>query len=405
MAIKANQFLITEFGAVSDLEMNQTKMIQNCIDACRDAGGGEVIIPAGTFLIGSIRLYSSMTLRLKSGAVLKGSRNFKDYTDFKVPATIQYLHDEHYVKSWNLPPYYFYAMITAFDEEDISIIGEPGSVIDGQNTFDADGEEKFRGPMGMTISRVKNLHLEGYVFENSANWSHALDGCRNITIDNVTVKAGHDGFNLHHSADIQVKDCRLETGDDCFAGYDVENLTAENCSLNTACNSMRIGGRNIQFRNCTFSGPGRYPHLSEDTYYTHGVFKYYAIRPDTMRGDAENIRFDNCRITDADKLFFYDNGREDISQNNVPLRSFILENTFVSGIRHTSLFKGNGEKGKLVMRNVQIDFDSDEPFLEIDHCIDLEFEGVNFLKEAAIVTGANQRLSFKGLTTARIKQT
>lgn len=397
------QFLVTEYGVVSDCEVIQTANIQKCIDVCRDAGGGEIIIPAGTFIVGSLRLYSNMTLRLQSGAILTGSKSFKDYTDFKVPTTIQYLYDEHYINIWNLPPYYFYALITAFDAENINIIGEPGSVINGSDTFDANGEEKFRGPMGMIISGVKNLHLEGYTFENSANWSHTLDGCENITIENVTIKAGHDGFNLHHSTNIKVRDCRLETGDDCFAGYDIENLVVENCYLNTACNGMRIGGYNLKFENCIFNGPGRYPHLSEDTFYTHAIFKYYAVRPDSMRRDAEKIMFVNCMISDADKLFFYDNGRLDISQQNVPLREFILENANVSNIRHTSLFKGNGEKGKLVMRNVRIDFDSDEPFLEIDSSIDLIMENVEFLKEVTIITGSGSKLSCKGQTTVKLE--
>lgn len=393
------KFLVTDYGTVPDSNLNQTQQIQDCINDCHAAGGGEVIIPPGTFVVGSLRVYSNMVLRLKSGAILKGSKNYKDYIDFKVPTSIKYLYDDAHIKKWNLPNYYFYALITAFDAENISIVGEPGSIIDGQDTFDGNGEEKFRGPMGMTISGVKNLHLEGYTFQNSANWSHTLDGCKNISIKNITIKAGHDGFNLHHSTDILIKDCQLETGDDCFAGYDIDNLRVENCDLNTACNGTRIGGRNIEFYNCKFNGPGHYPHLSENTYYTHSFFKYYAIRPDSMRGDSEKIRFNNCTISDADKVFFYDNGREDISQNNVPLRELILENMNISNIRHTSLFKGNGQKGKLIIRNTQIDFNSMEPFLEIDSSINLELDNVIFLKEVKIVTGLDDILQLKGITT------
>ena len=144
--------------------------------------------------------------------------------------------------------------------------------------------------MGIIFSRCRNVTLEGYTFKNSANWSHQLDSCTQVKIRGVSILAGHDGFNLHHCSHITAEDCRLETGDDCFAGYDVEDLTVRNCFLNTACNVMRLGGCKLLFDHCVIEGPGRYPHRSEGTYDTHALFKYYSIGPDVMRRDAENIR-------------------------------------------------------------------------------------------------------------------
>ena len=394
-------YLITDYGATSDTEKNQTKIIQSCIDDCRNSGGGEVVIPSGTFLIGSLRLYSDITLRLKTGANLLGSKILDDYTNYHVPSTIKYLNDSYYKKLWNLPDYYFYAMLTAYNEKNIKIIGEPGSVINGQDTFDENGEEKFRGPMGIIMSQVTNLHLEGYCFENSANWSHTLDGCTHLTIKNVAIRAGHDGFNLHHSKEISISDCRLECGDDCFAGYDIENLMVENCYLNTSCNGMRIGGVNLRFKQCVFSGPGRYPHLSENTYFTHAVFKYYSIGPDDIQEDAQDIGFSECMINDADKLLSYEYGNRELIQNNRPLRNLSFENVSISGIRHTSLFKGNGENVKLSFKNVKISFDSKEAFLKIDDSVELNFQHVEFLQPTIISMDDGRTLQFEG--TANVK--
>ncbi|WP_245249560.1 glycoside hydrolase family 28 protein [Vagococcus allomyrinae] len=393
------KFNIMDFGVEPNIATVQTKSIQACIDTCRDAGGGEVVIPRGSYLVGSLKLYSDITLRLKTGAILLGSKVIDDYEDFKVPTSIQYLKDEYYKQLWHLPDYYFYAMITAYEATNIKIIGEPGSIINGQDAFDENGEEKFRGPMGIIMSNVKDLSLEGYTFENSANWSHTLDGCENVRIKQVTIQGGHDGFNLHHSRKMTVSDCRLECGDDCFAGYDVENLTVSHCYLNTGCNSLRLGGVDITFADCLFSGPGRYPHRSKDTYHTHAIFKYYAIRPDEIPNDATNIGFRNCIIKDADKLFYYDNGNEEANQNNRPLRDFYLENVHVTGIRHTSLFRGNGEKAQLSLKNVVIDFESKAPFLEIDENITLNFDKVDFIKPTVIQIGSGKRIFVHGLTT------
>lgn len=401
MEQKRKKFVVTDFGACSNTQKIQTKELQQCIDACRKSGGGEVIIPAGTYVIGSLRLYSNITLRLKTGAILLGSKELADYCDFKVPSTIQYLKDPYYKKLWNLPDYYFYALITSYEAENIRIIGEPGSVINGQDTFDANGEEKFRGPMGIILSKVNGVHLEGYCFENSANWSHTLDGCQNVVINNVAIKGGHDGFNLHHSEEISISDCRLECGDDCFAGYDIRNMTVEHCYLNTACNGMRIGGEKLLFKHCIFSGPGRYPHLSENTYHTHAIFKYYAIRPDNIQKDAQEIKLENCMIKDADRLFAYDQGKEEMNQNNRPLRDLTLENVSITGIRHTSLFKGNGEKATLSLKNVTIDVDSKEAFLRIDKSIRLDFDGVDFKKPIILEVEDSHMLQLEGMTTMK----
>lgn len=388
--MKEQVFNIRDFGAVISKEQLQTKAIQACIDACHQAGGGKVLIPEGTYLVGSLRLYSHMTLYLESGATLKGSENYQDYEDFHVPSSIQYLQDPYYVKVWNLPEYYFYGMITAFGEENVQIIGEPGSLIDGSDVYDKNGEEGFRGPMGIIMSGVKNLRLQGYTFANSANWSHTLDGCEKIEVQNVTIKAGHDGFNLHHSKDILIEECHLETGDDCFAGYDIDNLLVRRCQLNTACNMLRIGGVNIRFEECTCFGPGHYPHLSEDSYYTHGIFKFYSIDGDEIKQPAAKIVLSKCAFVDADRLFIYDFGRKDLMQNNLPLKSLTLEDCQIAQLRRTSLFKGNGEAVALTLRNVQIDYDSEEPFLEFDESVALTLENVHFVRPTSFMYGEKE---------------
>lgn len=385
-------FKITDFGAVSSEEILQTGAIQACINKCHEVGGGQVTVPAGKYLIGSLRLYSNMTLYLETGAVLLGSKEYKDYEDFKVPTTIKYLYDNNFIKAWNLPKYYFYAMITAFEEENIKIIGEPGSVIDGRDVLDPNGEEEFRGPMGIIMSGVKNLELSGYTFINSANWSHTLDGCLNIKISNVNILAGHDGFNLHHSSDIQVENCHLETGDDCFAGYDIQNLCVNHCTLNTACNSMRIGGENIVFDTCTYLGPGHYPHISENSYYTHAIFKFYSMSGDSIRTEAKDISIRHGIIDDADRLFMYDFGKKELMQNHLPLRSLLLENVSISKLRHTSVFKGNGEKVELTLKNTQLNYESDEVFLEIDEWVALALENVYFVHSTRIKRGNHEIL-------------
>ena len=78
-----------------------------------------------------------------------------------------------------------------------------------------------------------------------------------------------------------------------------------------------------------------------------------------------------------------------------------LENVSIAGIRHTSLFKGNGEKATLSLKNVTIDVDSKEAFLRIDKSIRLDFEQVDFKNPVIIEVEDSHMLQLEGMTTMK----
>src|SRR5262245_33171722 len=92
--------------------------INAAITACNAAGGGRVVVPAGTFPTGPIRLKSRVNLHLSEGAVLKFSTNPKDY----LPVVFTRFEGTELM---NYSPF-----IYAFEQEDIAITG-PG-IVDGQ---------------------------------------------------------------------------------------------------------------------------------------------------------------------------------------------------------------------------------------------------------------------------------
>lgn len=70
---------IVDYGAVGDgLTMN-TEAINKSIEDVYKKGGGKVIIPAGIWLTGPIKLRSNVNLYLEEGALILFSRNFDDY--------------------------------------------------------------------------------------------------------------------------------------------------------------------------------------------------------------------------------------------------------------------------------------------------------------------------------------
>src|SRR5438552_147980 len=73
------RFDVRSTGAAGDARMKDTPAFQRALDECAAGGGGEVVVPPGQYLIGSIELGSNTTLRLESGAVLIASPDAADY--------------------------------------------------------------------------------------------------------------------------------------------------------------------------------------------------------------------------------------------------------------------------------------------------------------------------------------
>jgi len=64
---------------VRPVEGDATAVLQRALDRCFRAGGGTVTVEKGEYAVRGLRLRSRTTLLLKSGAVLKGSRNCEAY--------------------------------------------------------------------------------------------------------------------------------------------------------------------------------------------------------------------------------------------------------------------------------------------------------------------------------------
>ena len=307
-----------------------TDYIQQALDL-----GGEVTLGDGLWPIGSLRLRSNTTLRLSAGTVLQASADINDYVNFLVPTTMRYVYSPWVKEAWNLPDHYIMAPIVAFGEENVAVIGEPGSVIDGADCYDPQGEEKFRGPMGMVMNNCRNVTLRGYTYRRSANWAHQLDSCTNVRMDHVTVLGGHDGVNIHHCTHVTVEDCDFRTGDDCVAGYDAENVRIRRCSFNTACSAFRIGAYDLLVEDCRFWGPGEYPHRVSGRHNTLTAFLYYSMVYDDIRRESGRWLIRNCTVEGVDMLMDYHHGK-DFCQEGRSLTDVTFENVKITGLKKTS---------------------------------------------------------------------
>lgn len=63
-------FNVRDFGAVGDGRTLDSPAINAAIEAAVREGGGQVVLPAGTYLSGSIRLKSNIDLHLAAGCTI-----------------------------------------------------------------------------------------------------------------------------------------------------------------------------------------------------------------------------------------------------------------------------------------------------------------------------------------------
>src|SRR5436305_9421425 len=72
-------FPVTRYGARGDGRTRADAGIRAAIAACAAAGGGRVLVPAGDYPTGAIRLRSNVNLHLEEGARLRFSTDPRDY--------------------------------------------------------------------------------------------------------------------------------------------------------------------------------------------------------------------------------------------------------------------------------------------------------------------------------------
>ena len=368
------EFNIRDYGAHFSDRL-QTEKIQKAIDDCFLAGGGRVVIPCGIYLTGGLRLRSGVELYLEAGAYLKGSRNPDEYYSFVSdpiePVTMEPVGDTpNTCRSAVATSDWCNGLIRALDAENISVIGEKGSYIDGDNCATMpNGEDGFRGPHGMSIWRCKNVHLEGYTFVNSANWCHAIFQTQNITIRSVSIFGGHDGVDIRTCDNVLIEDCEFHTGDDAVAGFDDHDVIIRNCKLNSACQILRLGGNNILVENCVSTERrfGFRKNLSDekkdrgeltDESCRHECttpFSYYCDYRAELRKPAENIVIRNVHFAQARDLIRLQFDGLHVWCCNRSLRQITFENCYFGDlIRAGMLWGDENEKVTCTYKNCTI---------------------------------------------------
>lgn len=244
---------VTPTGAARDGVTLDTGAIQSAIDRCGAAGGGEVVLPPGRYLTGTLRLRDRVTLVVEGGAVLLGSPRLDDYP---------VLHDAIPTYTSN---YTERCLIRADGATDIGIRG--AGTIDG-NGAAFTGEYKLR-PYLMRFVGCHGVHVEGITLRESAMWvQHYLD-CEDVLIDGIRVRSrrsgvNNDGIDIDSCRRVRIANCDIDCGDDAIvlkatAASPCRDVVVANCILSTLCNAFKLGTEsNGGFDNIVFANSAIY---------------------------------------------------------------------------------------------------------------------------------------------------
>lgn len=249
---------VRSFAATGDGKTKDTAAFQKALDACAAAGGGEVTVPAGDYLIGSIELKSRTTLRLAPGAHLLGSPDLDDYPVIKVRWEGRWI-DGHR------------AIIYAHDASRIAVVG-PGK-ISGHPSLG--GRQMPRRPVIIETINCTNVQFDGFATEHRSMWSIHPTYCENVSAKNLVIRStggNGDGIDVDSCKHVRIERCDIDTGDDCIAiksgrgmeGYRAarpsEDVLISHCTMGDsifACigiGSETSGGiRNVRIEHCKFT--------------------------------------------------------------------------------------------------------------------------------------------------------
>jgi polygalacturonase len=241
-------FNIVDQGARPDGQTLNTLAIQKTIDQCSAAGGGQVKIPAGKFLTGTLYLRNNVDLHLEAGAILLGSKHLADYpnnADNQEPRWHETKHGAG--KVWK--PDYELSVIRATDAHDISITGEGTINGNGRNKEFKNDNDNSERPRILDLVDCKNVTVTGIELRDGAFWLERYLGCQHVHVQGIHVyshaNANNDGIDMDAS-DALIEDSTFDTDDDaiCLKSDRKEpckDVVVRNCTAASNCNAIKAG--------------------------------------------------------------------------------------------------------------------------------------------------------------------
>ncbi len=224
---RASVFDVKTYGAKGDGQAADRDAINHAVDAAAAAGGGTVYFPAGTYVTGSIRLRSNLTLQFEHGARLEASAD---------PAAYDAAEPNQWDKFQDFGHSHFHnSLIWGEGLENISIVG--GGVIGGKALMR--GERGGGGDKAIALKLCRRVTLRDFAILTGGHFGILATGVDNLTIDNLTIDTNRDGIDLDGCRNVRISNSSVNApNDDAIVlkgshalgeARATENVTIVNC--------------------------------------------------------------------------------------------------------------------------------------------------------------------------------
>ena len=348
---------IRDFGGIGDGVALNSAPFEKAIDALSKKGGGRVVVPTGVWLTGPITLKDNIELHIKPDAVLLFSTDRDLYPIVETVfegldtkrcispinavgakniaitggGTIDGNGDSwRQVKKSKMAPSHWKELLKSggFTNEKGDLWYPDSSSFRGSVVSDAfnvpqglETEEEWNSvktylrPVLVSFKECENVLMEDCLFQNSPCWNIHPLMCKNVIINNVTVRnpwysQNGDGLDVDSCENVLVVNSSFDVGDDAICIKSGKNEDGRRRAR--PC-------RNLIVDNCI-------------VFHGHGGF----VVGSEMSGGVQNIKVTNCRFlgTDVGLRFKSCRGRggvveniyiEDIVMMNIPTEPLLFD--------------------------------------------------------------------------------
>ena len=334
--------------------------IDKAIETAADAGGGTVLVPAGTYLSGSIHLKSNIHLLIDAGAVILGApQNMNVYDQTERFALGGYQDGGHC--------FFHNSLLWGEHMTNVSITGSgtinggglahSDEILDemcGFTSWQTPNTKNFPpvrlGNKAIALKLCKQVLIRDVTILHGGHFAILVTGCDNLTVDNVTMDTDRDGIDIDCCRNTMVSNCRVNSPEDdaicpksTYALGETrltENLTIVNCQVSGFEEGTLLDGT-MQ------PGRGRNGRIKFGTE-SSGGFRNCTVANCTFRscfglaleevdgGIMEDITINNLAMVDVANYAIYittgkRNRRPDVTTNS-RLRNILISNVIADRV-------------------------------------------------------------------------
>lgn len=263
-------------GAENDGETLATRPLQAALDRLAQQGGGTLVFPPGTYLTGTLRLPSHVTLHVSAGATLLASPDLADYPPQPYahpewgPTTCllfaQDARDIHLegrgVIDLNGDAFMDYATVKTGEHFTPELAAQLTPTQFAQSTCEA----RPRPVQCLLIHDCEAVSVRDVTVRHAPCWALTFSRCTDVAIHGLRIRnhlrvPNSDGIHLCGCRHVVITACDLVCGDDCIALTGItdwsrpcERILIADCLLQSSSAAVRLGHLASRIRDVTIRG-------------------------------------------------------------------------------------------------------------------------------------------------------